>query len=211
MTAFVLRPERHCEQCGKRLEPCQLSSGYLEATGSFNKRKFCSSQCFGDSIRKEPPTMFCQHCGKQLVRKVYSGGGVESYPEMLKRKFCDRKCKGAALSLPNGPRWGGLPHRGRKVARRKKARDKCERCGGTRRVEVHHKDGDATNNDTSNLEALCLWCHRKEHKNEGCKVPGCDRPYCGLGYCNRHYLRFKKYGDPLVKCIGRGKPQRVAV
>ena len=29
-----------------------------------------------------------------------------------------------------------------------------------------------------------------------CSIPDCNEKHCGLGYCNKHYLRFKKYGDP---------------
>lgn len=30
-----------------------------------------------------------------------------------------------------------------------------------------------------------------------CAVAGCNEPTAGLGYCNKHYIRFKKHGDPL--------------
>lgn len=42
---------------------------------------------------------------------------------------------------------------------------KCECCGGTEwngnpiPLELHHKDGNTSNNDLSNLELLCLNCH----------------------------------------------------
>lgn len=26
----------------------------------------------------------------------------------------------------------------------------------------------------------------------------CGKPHKGLGYCDKHYQRFKKYGDPLM-------------
>lgn len=32
---------------------------------------------------------------------------------------------------------------------------------------------------------------------ENCLVEGCDASTVGRGYCNKHYLRIKKYGDPL--------------
>jgi HNH endonuclease len=28
-------------------------------------------------------------------------------------------------------------------------------------------------------------------------IEGCDRPHEARGFCNKHYLRFRKYGDPL--------------
>ena len=42
---------------------------------------------------------------------------------------------------------------------------KCEKCGNTEwlgqpiKLEVHHKDGDRSNNDLSNLQLLCPNCH----------------------------------------------------
>jgi hypothetical protein len=43
-------------------------------------------------------------------------------------------------------------------------RDKgCVKCGKVVKLHVHHKDRDRTNNDMSNLETLCLWCHGKHH------------------------------------------------
>lgn len=30
-----------------------------------------------------------------------------------------------------------------------------------------------------------------------CGVEGCGNKHKGLGYCEKHYIRFKKYGDPL--------------
>src|SRR5215831_6336561 len=41
----------------------------------------------------------------------------------------------------------------------------CQRCGIERtqfnlvRLEIHHKDGNPTNNDPSNIEFLCRKCH----------------------------------------------------
>lgn len=49
-------------------------------------------------------------------------------------------------------------------------RDKCERCGlpysDNVRFELHHHDGDRTNNHTDNYEWLCVSCHKKAHFNE---------------------------------------------
>jgi hypothetical protein len=37
-----------------------------------------------------------------------------------------------------------------------------------------------------------------------CAVEGCPYPYQSKGYCDRHYAKFRKYGDPLVsKITGR--------
>ena len=40
----------------------------------------------------------------------------------------------------------------------------CERCGSTKRLEVHHKTyARLFNEKLSDLELLCSICHRKEH------------------------------------------------
>lgn len=39
-----------------------------------------------------------------------------------------------------------------------------------------------------------------------CSIEGCNGKHEGLGYCQKHYRRFKKYGDPLYKSNNR-KPR----
>lgn len=41
--------------------------------------------------------------------------------------------------------------------------NKCERCGETSNLHVHHKDENFTNNLKENLELLCKPCHNEEH------------------------------------------------
>lgn len=37
-----------------------------------------------------------------------------------------------------------------------------------------------------------------------CKVPGCERQHYASGWCNCHYIRSRKYGDPVAEVpIGR--------
>jgi hypothetical protein len=36
----------------------------------------------------------------------------------------------------------------------------CEGCGAAIAAEVHHRDGDPSNNELENLEVLCRACHR---------------------------------------------------
>lgn len=43
-----------------------------------------------------------------------------------------------------------------------------------------------------------------------CSLPGCDKPHRALGYCNPHYLKFKRFGDPLF-AAPRANQQACAV
>lgn len=45
-------------------------------------------------------------------------------------------------------------------------KDRCNRCGETRWLVVHHIDGVHTNNTPDNLEILCSPCHSSHHKQE---------------------------------------------
>lgn len=56
---------------------------------------------------------------------------------------------------------------------RKKLPNKCLHCGATEvRLEIHHKDRDRCNNDLSNLERLCVSCHKKADYKLGRKKRG---------------------------------------
>lgn len=52
--------------------------------------------------------------------------------------------------------------------------DSCECCGakydGLLRFELHHKDGNRTNNTPENYEWLCVKCHKKKHYQEHGRV-----------------------------------------
>ena len=54
-----------------------------------------------------------------------------------------------------------------KVKARKNKKDHCEKCGGTKKLEVDHIDGDRSNNNIKNLMTLCKNCHwEKTLKNK---------------------------------------------
>ena len=48
-----------------------------------------------------------------------------------------------------------------------RANNICQRCGKAEVHDIHHADGDATNNELQNLEALCVRCHRKTYPGRG--------------------------------------------
>lgn len=55
---------------------------------------------------------------------------------------------------------------GRKAAQKMYPATRCERCGGTRILQRHHRDRDPTNNQPANVEILCLGCHVEEHHSK---------------------------------------------
>jgi Zn finger protein HypA/HybF involved in hydrogenase expression len=107
--------------------------------------------------------LFCLNCGKPLNKR--------------QTKYCSNNCQGEyeynefikkwKLGLENGMR--GSYQLSNYIIRyiKEKYNNKCCKCGwdkinpttGNSPLEVHHKDGDYTNNDEDNLELLCPNCH----------------------------------------------------
>ena len=56
----------------------------------------------------------------------------------------------------------------------------CSRCGhdgSQRRLEVHHKDRNPYNNALTNLEVLCVWCHKADHRMPARKCSLCGTQF----------------------------------
>lgn len=70
-------------------------------------------------------------------------------------------------------------------------------CGSTKNIDVHHKDGNYQNNSSENLMIVCRSCHMMLHRPKSTCVI-CGEPVKGHGYCNKHYIRWKKYMNPLM-------------
>lgn len=147
---------------------------------------------------KETPLRYCQYCGAKLERKVFSQGRLEDVAVFNKRKYCDRLCmrKDWLTKEKSNQTYRNAHTTAQKINELILQRTECEICGKSSNLDVHHIDCDYQNNEPSNLMALCRSCHTKEHKKKG-KCLICGEPVAGLGYCNKHYLRYRKYGDPL--------------
>lgn len=156
---------RYCKFCGK------------EITG--HNKIFCNSSCaakFNNHQRKV--TKYCKCCGKELKNR--------------QQIFCNTKCKQKFYNKEYITRWQNGDENGMsgqyglsRVIRAfliEKHEHKCELCGwgevnpytGTIPLEIHHIDGDYTNNCESNLQVLCPNCHsltetHKSHNKSGRK------------------------------------------
>lgn len=150
---------------------------------------------------------YCEYCGKKLERKVFASGRLEDYGVFLRRKYCNRTCmRKAFLKIgENTEQTNSNAHTtARGINELILQKNQCEECGKTGRIDVHHIDGNCRNNTPKNLMALCRSCHMKKHKEKGMCVV-CGKPAKGHGFCNKHYLRYRKYGNPMIigKCNGQ--------
>jgi hypothetical protein len=83
---------------------------------------------------------------------------------------------------------------------------RCEVCGTTRSLHVHHRDHDPMNNAPSNLQTLCASCHKRAHSpnydetgTQRKSCVHCDKPSYRQGLCQTHLSRLKRHGHPLAK------------
>ncbi|WP_233149480.1 HNH endonuclease signature motif containing protein [Herbaspirillum camelliae] len=110
----------------------------------------------GASNRKPDPEKRCTICGCRLARKRNQSGRLEDMTSFLRRNFC-------SLSCANSRSKGGLSRKAFHAQARKQRKESCEACGTKTRLHVHHLDEDWTNNDPSNLQTLCVFCHQYWH------------------------------------------------
>lgn len=155
---------------------------------------------------KPTPVKHCAYCGQQLERKRFNGT-LESLSIFNRRQYCDLQCAGMAQRKADAS-----PSAFRKQAR-KYRNDHCETCGSSDMLGCHHIDEDVTNNEPSNVQTLCAACHTRLHWQTGKLIPRqhYECVICGLrpgrlhrGMCEKHYQRWKKYGDPFLTKVRRG-------
>lgn len=151
---------KYCLNCGKPI------------VGGDNRQKFCSRSCSAKynnlgvirnpkGGKRKNEKCYCLNCGKEIKRG----------------KYCDNTCYGEYKAKQYIERWkngeeNGLSGQyGIVTAVRhyifEKNGDKCECCGKSyinpytnlSVLQIHHKDGDCTNNKEENLQLLCPTCH----------------------------------------------------
>jgi len=148
--------------------------------------------------KKDDPVKYCAACGRQLARKRINGR-LEDLGVFLRRKYCNRRCmaKGQRKLIVKRATL-------HKRASRFRA-NKCENCPATTNLALHHIDGNPANNRKSNRMTLCGSCHTRWHWEHGkttrkpkrfCEV--CGMPARKSKWCQKHYQRFRKYGDPCL-------------
>lgn len=127
------------------------------------KRIFCSQPCASKIRAKECLVdVECKECGLKFKRKNSLVG---------KNVFCSKSCSNSHSNKKMvGPGSRNYKH-GRSMYRYNAMKNRtplCEICGFDKdyAIEVHHIDGDRSNNNTNNLMLVCANCHRGIHKNK---------------------------------------------
>ena len=138
-------PKHPCPTCGKMIDPrssfCRKHAPFSEA-----HRKNISASVAGKTKpwlqnRKRP-----DH--SQKMKELWETGAIVRPP----------------VRNPDA-RYPGLSCRRAKEIRQEVGA--CEHCGSTKRLDIHHRDRDKTNQEPINLMVLCHRCHMQEHAAEG--------------------------------------------
>jgi hypothetical protein len=107
----------------------------------------------------------CAACGTPISRTRY-GPRLEDLTAFRKRKFCSLSCANTRATLTkHGYSWRARKH----------LQSSCEACGERRQLQAHHVDQGRSNNEPTNIQTLCKWCHDYLHttaKRLGIPVAG---------------------------------------
>lgn len=189
-----------CKTCGSEFVPRKFERGR-------NPQVFCSSVCYGDSLKTPVPKRICKWCG-------------DEYQSRRRGSFCSRTCfgeahKGRVVSKESREKmskshigkkhpyesgehhWNWQGGKSTESVRERAhsqysrwraavfARDgfKCVRCGAGGELNAHHvipfSEAKEKRLDISNGITLCLLCHGKEHNKRFSKHALNRCPVCG--------------------------------
>lgn len=164
-----MEKEKYCLQCGKELTKFQKKFCSSSCSAKYNNkgRKLSeeTKQKISETLKKSENNndkyQFCLVCGKELKN--------------WQTKFCSQNCFQKYIFNKRVENWKQNPESFNSkeissVIKRflmDKYENKCQICGwgeinkttGNVPLEVHHIDGDCTNNVENNLQLLCPNCH----------------------------------------------------
>jgi len=196
-------------------------------------KEFCSLECKFNAQRKGFKNILCLNCGKELIIRKNStqkfcghkcsdafqskksiiiincpacGKNFSVKGNKLKKDrnlFCSKECRKKYTIM-----YGKGNYRNKAYELYGK---KCDRCGATENILVHHKDGNRLNNKEENLQVLCRKCHSKIH-NEMFKI---ERKFVGQGYIEQGMILMlkglqRRFGLDISDVNFQQTPKRVA-
>lgn len=150
------------------------------------------------------PAKSCERCGETFERKRFNSAW-EDMTRFRSRKYCSLRC---ANSRGIRSKSSGSQHR----ISLKWRKECCESCGtrpeNLKHLHVHHINEDWMDHRPENLKTLCVGCHLKLHPASVRKpCLHCSTLARRNGMCQKHWQRFKKYGDAtLTKVRTTGYP-----
>ena len=143
--------EMTCQYCGK-----VFAADYR----SRKVQRYCSLSC-GAKAKSPRIRLRCAQCGTTFDRPPSDTGRSKSG-----LYFCSRECKTKAQRIGGikeiQPKHYGSAIAAYRLMAFREYGARCIKCGynqDMRMLDVDHIDSDRSNNDLSNLQVLCIWCH----------------------------------------------------
>jgi hypothetical protein len=162
----------------KNPKRCKFCNEIIPYEKSVLELVFCDHSCSAsyNNVRKKTiPKPKCLNCGKEVKDHI--------------NKFCNHSCQWQHVWKENKKKIiegkYTSPQSGNELIERFLIEERgrsCEKCGRDEwegekiPLNIHHVDGDATNNLPVNLQLLCLNCHGITD-NYGSKNKNCTRNY----------------------------------
>lgn len=137
------------------------------------------------NVKDAPPALVAQTGGVFLSTEEYTMSNQRN----IKAAARERK----RWRDTTGRKKARAGHRIRELVRAGKLeRQPCEICGSHKKTVGHHDDYDKWRE----VRWLCYLCHARLHARPRGKCTICGKEVASQGYCNKHYKRYRKYGDP---------------
>ena len=169
---YIQAPKK-CKECGRTIPFRKRQNDFCNhsCSAKYNNRKIYGNRAVS------PNHFYCLNCGKELTGE---------------NKYCNNTCYAEYQRKEYIKRWKegeetGLKGRDDivtavKLYLRDKYNNSCQLCGwnivnkftGLVPLQIHHIDGDCTNNKESNLQLLCPNCHSLT-ENFGSRNSNCTR------------------------------------
>lgn len=111
---------------------------------------------------------YCKYCNKLLTRNRFKNGRLEDFNVFKKRVYCNRECmKKDYLKIGiNEQTYRNAHQTAKTINKLILKKNKCDICGSTKSLDIHHKDHNWKNNNLDNLMCLCRSCHMKAHRSK---------------------------------------------
>ena len=117
------------------------------------KRTFCSKKCADKGLVKKRLKRKCDFCGSEFEF-------LESRLKHSNRRFCSRECTDSFKKM-----YGtGKTTTNISFFKNFTRGNACELCSFIGSTDIHHIDGDRTNNTKENFIEACKTCHMRIHR-----------------------------------------------